>query len=529
MNKTCRTHLFFFAAFLLVVASCQRKEPTSWDSEVLVPLASGRITIQDIVPDSIIYFDENNLWHLHINENLTDFDLDSIVRIPDTIISKRFEVPITGGPFTIPNGQQIIDVPEENLLNIRDVQLSEAIVSSGVLQYSIKSYINGYLTCNYEIPGVTLNGIGTLIQTTTQPSDGITPFVYSGSIDLSNHHFDLTGESGVAFNRIYSHLNIATAADAPTQAVIHGHDSIVVELKFLDPVIQYARGYFGEQDYSLDQSVDFSDNVNFPTGTLNLNAATMKLNIENNVGIDAQINFHALSSTNTATNETVNLQYAPLYQPINITRAFDNNGTVVPNSTEFLMNQNNSNIVPFIENLPNFILVNADIHLNPLGNVSDGNDFIYTANTIKAALDLDIPLNIGAENLLFTDTLDIGSSIEITADGHLYLYVNNSFPFSATCDAFIIDDQNQIVQVMLFGGVIQSALETGVEGETVAVKSIIDLPVNSNVIDNFKSENRILLRVRFDTPNVNEPSGLYSNYWMDFNITADGIVELKYR
>jgi hypothetical protein len=93
---------------IIMFVGC-RKENTSWDSDVAVPLAFGTINISDLVADSLISADENQLWHLMIHENLTDFDLDSLVRIPDTVIRESFVVPITGGPFPIPNGQVIIN------------------------------------------------------------------------------------------------------------------------------------------------------------------------------------------------------------------------------------------------------------------------------------------------------------------------------------------------------------------------------------------------------------------------------------
>jgi len=122
-----------------------------------------------IVPDSILKADETSLWHLLISENLTDFNLDSIVAIPDTIIKKKFNVPLVGGPFNVPNGTNIIEQHDNNLLNVNDAQLRLVKMRSGRLEYSIKSYINGYLTCTYDIPGVTLNGVGTVIETTTEP------------------------------------------------------------------------------------------------------------------------------------------------------------------------------------------------------------------------------------------------------------------------------------------------------------------------------------------------------------------------
>lgn len=528
MKSNIYYKVFLVCLSVVLIFSCKREGPTTWDSDVFVPIAQGRITLQDIVPDSVISYDENCLWHLILSEELTDFDLDSLVQIPDTTIKRGFVVPIVGGPFVIPAGQLIIDEAENNLLNIRDVELREVILESGFMEYSIKSYIDGYLLCNYNIPGVTLNGIGTSIITTTEPSIGDVPFIQNGVIDLSEHNIDLTGETGFMFNRIFTHLTIAPAANAPTPTSVSGSDSVVVELKFVNAVVRYARGYFGYHEYELDKSIDFTDQVNFPTGSLNLDQALMKLKITNSVGADAQIQFTSLSNLNSSTGESVVLNFSPLYQPINVTRAFDNGGNIQPTIVEYVMDQDNSNIDVFIENLPDFFVMEADITVNPLGNVTDGNDFIYTDDPLKATLDLDIPLTIGAQNLTFTDTLSISEALDLSADGHLQLYVNNAFPFSAMCDLFLIDHDGLLVDAIMSYGIIKSAVETNTPGITIPVESLIDMPIDDYLIDHFNPDNRVLIRVRFDTPDFNHPSGLYKNYWMDFKVIATGMVGLSY-
>lgn len=518
----------FCLLFILALASCKRESPTSWNTQVLAPLAKGRITLGDIVPDSILKSDENSLWHLIIEENLTDFNLDSIVAIPDTIIKKEFNVPLVGGPFNVPNGTSIIDQHDNHLLNVNDVQLRRVKMKSGSLEYSIKSYINGYLACTYDIPGVTLNGVGTIIETTTEPVQGNQPYIHTGAIDLAGYEMDLTGQSGFMSNRVYSHLTIKTAVNSPAIAQIYGQDSVVVELRFLNPKVEYAKGYFGQHNYDLNQTVDFGGEINFPTGALDIDQATMNLNITNAVGTDAQINFQTVSGYNSFNSNTSNLDYPPLYQPINITRAYDNNGQVQATEYNYLLTNGNSNIDAFIENLPGSLDLQANIRINPLGNVTDGNDFIYTANALSAILKLDVPLAIGMQNISFADTLAITSNAEINADGNLMLYVNNAFPFSATCDAFLIDESNLTTNTLLENGYIQHAAETSTHGVTIPYESVIVIHVSREALSNFNSTHRIALRIRLNTDSYPDHHELYKDYFMDFKIIADGKVEVSY-
>jgi len=339
---------------------------------------------------------------------------------------------------------------------------------------------------------------------------------------------DLTGQSGFMSNRIYTYLNIKTAVNSPTIAQIYGQDSVVVELRFLEPRIEYAKGYFGQHVYELNQAVDFGGNINFPTGALNIDQATMKLHITNAVGVDAQINFQTIGGYNSYHSNNVDLSYAPLFQPINITRANDNNGIVQANEYNYLLNNSNSNIDAFIENLPSSLTLQADVKINPLGNITDGNDFIYIDQALDAVLDLDIPLAIGMENIAFADTVAINSDTEINADGNIMLYIKNAFPFSATCDVSLINANNETTNVLLLGGLIDYAIQTQTPGVTTPVESVIAIPISAEALRNFNSAHRVALRIHLNTPTYSDHYGLYENYYMDFKIIADANAEVSY-
>lgn len=512
---------------LLLLCACKRESPTSWNSEVLVPLVHGRITLDNILPDSLLYADDMNLWHFRFSEELTNFDLDTLVEIPDTVISKSFIVPLTGGPFNIPAGQIIINEQENNLIGINDALLREVRVKSGLLNYSIKSFIDGYLDCNYQLPGVTLNGEPTVIQTITQPGTDTQPFVFSGSIDLSGYQIDLTGESGFLFNRIFSNLTVAAAANAPGPTLVSGNDSLLIELRFIDPVVSYARGYFGQHHYQLNEVVDLSENVNFPDGLLQIESATMALNIENNVGVDAQIDFSEVSNFNAWSAQEITLQHAPLYNTINISRAFDTPGGISPTTYSLMMDNANSNITGFLENLPDQLILSGDVMLNPLGDVTDGNDFIYTQQALQANLEVDIPLRIAANNLQLTDTLELKTvSSDFSADGHLELHVENAFPFQATCFLKIIGSEYDVV--VIDQQTVLSALPTAQDDVTIPVKSIIRIPVDEVLLDLLREDTRMVLVFRLNTPQYDQIHGIYDSFYLDFKLVANGVAVVSY-
>jgi hypothetical protein len=252
------------------------------------------------------------------------------------------------------------------------------------------------------------------------------------------------------------------------------------------------------------------------------------MHIGNAVGVDAQLQFQALSNYNENNNASVDLDYGPIYDMVNITRAYDNGGSISETVYDFDLNNTNSNIEAFIENLPSSITLQANVVVNPLGDVTDGNDFIYTHNALKATLDIDIPLAIGMQDLTFRDTLSIASAIEAEADGQLFLQVTNAFPFAATVDAFLVNSDGETVGILLQHEIIDMAAETAEAGVTIPSVSMLEIPVNSAMLVQFNPANRIVLKVSFDTQSLDQPSGLYKNYFMDFRVIADGEIVVSY-
>jgi hypothetical protein len=515
-------HIARLTILIWVLASCKREEATTWRANVLGPIAHGRLSLNDLVADSMLYADEECLWHLTLQNNLTNFNIDSLVDIPDTLIEKIFDMPIIGGPFIIPNNTTLVEEEENNLLKINGAQLKEILVKSGKLHYKIKSYINGYLLCTYSMPGVTYNGLPAIIETTTAPSVGNTPFEFEGEIDLADYHIDLTGESGFMYNKIYSHLIIKTDPNSPAQAQVYGDDYVVIELEFIEPKVKYARGYFGNSTYTIIETVTFGEDMNLPEGALVLSKANAQLTITNYVGADVTLNINQLSAINTTNNAAVNLQYPPLFDAINIERAYDNNGNVQPNVYSFALNENNSNVENFISNLPNQLNLGAQLELNPIGDVSDGHDFLYTSNTLDATLDVDIPLAAGMHNLTLSDTLDIESTLDIDASGELQLYITNAFPFAATVNAWLVDENGNTINELINQQTITSAAETMVEGETLPAKSEITINASQGTINNFSTNHKVVLEVKLNTPNYPAVAKLFKNYYMDFALVYNG-------
>jgi hypothetical protein len=511
--------------WLLALAACTRREPTTWDSELSGPIAFGRLSLENVVADSLLQADETGLWHLIYDESLTDFELDSVIQIPDTTITKSYSLFVVGDfdpGFTLP-----IAPTQQITIQHPTAQLKKVRMKSGQLKYRLRSPVDGYLKCAFTIPGLTLQGVPQSIDIITQPPPPGEDFITEGALDLSGLELDLTGESGNSFNRIAAAFSVVVDPQASQPAHISPGDAIVFEMQFDEPRISYAKGYFGTHYYDLNEQVDFSALNSMPDGVLNLEQTSMQFTIRNAVGVDAQIDFSEISNYNQFTQTSVALEHPTLFDPLNITRAHDNGGVVSAYEYNYDVNASNSNLDAFFENLPTQFRMQGEVTINPLGNVSDGNDFIYTDDALQAGFKMDIPLKLGMQNIHLVDTLYLTNSTpEIPLDGKLMLWLKNGYPVEATVSLFILENGERIS--LATNKVIEAAMPSSMPAAPVPSETWLEIEANEELIAKLNQDNSLMIEVNLHTPGAPNAVGLYANQFIDFRLIVDGTYTLQY-
>jgi hypothetical protein len=521
MNRISAKYIVSFAGMVLLcmlaLTNCTRKEPTVWDSDLLVPLATGRLTLSNVVDDSLLYAEASGLWHVRFERELADFNLDTIVAIEDTSITVGFELPLAGSfnpGFIAP------DIVEEINMNVPSAQLRHVRFNRGVLEYRLISAIQGDLICQFSLPGLTRNGVGEEITIQTNPGTSTNPFTHNGSIDLAGYELSLTGPLNNDNNVVETILGIQVdpAADAPATVLIN--DAVQMELMFIDAGIAYADGYFGQHNYELNELVELDASVDLPQGTLNLNGAVMNVNIRNAVGMDAQLQFEGLRGINAVGN-TIDLEHAPLFAPLNISRATRNGSSILAEEHQYELNADNSNLDAFMEFLPRDLNLTASVVLNPLGDITAGNDFIFLDDALSANVILDVPLRIGMENLTFRDTLELtNDAIDALFDGELSLWLRNEFPCSARCTLRLKQEGDMMTVVE--GALIDAAAPTTSVGVTQAAESWINISLSQEVLSRLNNTHKLVIDVALETPGPGTVVGIYENYGIDFKLMANG-------
>jgi hypothetical protein len=261
-------------------------------------------------------------------------------------------------------------------------------------------------------------------------------------------------------------------------------------------------------------------------GSLDLDQVTLRLRVENGIGMDLRVRLNSFQAANTRTGSTVDLTHAILQGPINLNRATDLGTGFIPSLYLNVLDNSNSNVDAFVESMPDEVRYDLDISLNPLGNVSNGNDFLYYESKLRAGLELEVPLNVIATGL----TLESVEAPDLPGDaahrtivqGTLHLFATNGFPFDATIVLDIVDQDRQVLSSIPVDGVIRSGVVAADGLVHVPSSSTVHAPLSKEQVGLLYDGNRIRTRVVFDTDPALGHVRILDRYAMDLQFTVDG-------
>jgi hypothetical protein len=431
-----------------------------------------------------------------------------------------FSPGLGNGSFNVPAGFQLPIDDEETNYDFGNIQVKEVRVKSGILRYVLKNYMNAHLDFTYELPGVELNGTHASIEESTNPGTTSIPDVRFGAIDLSGYSIDFTGDGSPGYNAFLSDITAIISPDYPGGATIGGNDSISVDLIFEDVILSYARGYFGNEEKDSYSEDSISVFANLSAALFEIEAVSLDIEIVNTVGIDAIFQIQNFGGRNAQGLEVV-LNGDGLNDVYYLNRATDFGGNVqAGGSISLHLDETNSNLPEFISLLPGQIFSTLHSEINPLGNISQGNDFIYTDQPLDASVKFDLPLCFKAQALTLSDTLEIDEGWdEDSIEGKIILKAINGFPFSASVNLKIIDENGSVVATFASGESINSAMVTA-DDATSAVESYIDVELQQGNLNAISPEHQWLIEVVFDTYGE-EFVKIRESYFIDIRIMAD--------
>lgn len=518
-----------FAGILLSTLPGCRKDagPARWDIDVALPLFTTQLTIGDLIPDSLLAVGADGTVSLVYTSALFAVDLDTLLGLPDTSFIYAYAFPLPGNDqFNLPAGFPVISQNNVLRFDLPQVQLSRLDIRSGELQVDMRNKITSRVLGHFEIPsGQFPDGVNAL-DMAVDPGTPSAPAMATLIRDLSGTRFDLRGPTYNQVNTLTT--NVAATLDPDgSGATVTNQDSVVVQVGYNALITAYAKGYFGTNTISQEEEesrLTLFDR--FVAGSLDLDQVTMRLHVENGVGMDIQVRLNTFQAVNSRTGVTVDLQNALLQGPINLNRATDLGNGFTPSHYLRTLDNSNSNIDAFVENLPDRVRYGVEILLNPLGNISNGNDFLYYESELKADLELEVPLSIIASGL----TLENFSRPDLPGDaenpaldrGTLHLLATNGFPFDARVVLELVDEENTLLSTIEVDGAVRAG-NIGPNGLVSSVtRSTLHAPLDAFQVDLLYAGARLRTRVVFDTDADLGHVRVLDSYALDLQVTVDG-------
>ena len=452
---------------------------------------------------------DENIFAILNNMDIMSSNGPVLIEYSDAIITtiNISNIGITEATAIFPE-QQLTEKLKEHSFDLGEAQITEIGIKEGTVKINVLSTLpNGKMV--YNIPSLTKNGIpftsGDMIVPEAM-SNELTTF----SFDFQGYVLDLTGQDGRlggdTVNTIYTEAY--TFIDyTGTLEEINQSDSFYSFIEF-DLTTDYAKGYTGKDTIDFGPEIIETDIFNIiESGDIDLEEASMNIHINNYIGADAIMKINNLSALNDETEVSAMID-GNMYD---IQRAsLTSNNSIIPTNTQI-----NIDAEKIIEILPNKINTSLTFYVNPNGSSAQQN-FIYPSQSINGSLNLEIPLNLIANNLAFVDTtnMTLPNEEEYEID-KIFLTINNGFPFDAEIKFILLDANNLIVDTLLNNTFILSASTD--ENNVVTENSTTTIEMDYN---NFESVRKIVTYSKFSTVSNNEHIKLYSSYNLDVTLSA---------
>jgi len=527
-----------FVVLLVGTMACRRSlDPPSWDVDVLAPIAYTTLTIGDLIPDSLQQQNADSSLTLVYDDNLYRVSLSEIVEIPDTSIVESFTLPF--GSTTIAPGAQIYSGQQVTEFDAQGAELTELLVRNGTIEFTLTSTISQPHVLRYEILRSGFGGPNGIPFTATiqMPAGSqANPATVTDTRNMNGYYIDLRGPNGNEFNQMETLFEISNGATSDS-VLIQAGDNATVSSTFKDVTPQCVRGYFGSE--LVDVTPDGSNSIELfnriVDGTIDIDDIDLTLELVNGVGADARVEIDGLTAINNSSGNTVDLNHSIIGSTVNLTRAQENAGVITPSTYSVNLNPGNSNVDLFLENLPDEVDFDLDFTLNPLGNVSNGHDFLYHNSELAINLNAEFPLCLLANNLTLSDTVDIDlvedSITGRVNSGTLYIIAENGFPLSVDLQLYLLDGAGNQVDSFIVAGSLPAGVTDANRIVTARTPSRVQLTLSEAQMNEIYQGNRRLeLRAVFNTPEVNPPHyKLYSHYDLKLTVTVDAnyTVELE--
>ncbi|MFM2208109.1 MAG: hypothetical protein RL213_2084 [Bacteroidota bacterium] len=535
-------HRLFYYAILLsslpVLSGCRQEAPNpQWDIDILGPVLKADLGIDQLLADSLTISDADGKVRVVFESEYDNLETDSIYLIPDTtLVTDLWDSLIF--PLTIPPGTAIPVTAFSRTDYLRvaasGTPLRKAIIEKGFIRATFRNIYPTQLLFTYVFPKCIKNGSPiTIVDTVAAGSQGV-PAFGTTEIDISGTEIDLTGRNGNLFNAIYYTLAVTTDPNGGPITISY-LDNVVhleTELKGIEPY--YVKGYLGQQTFDIDDTVRIGDGKLLQSGTMQLDSATLSMELENGIGADLSAYISSLTSIRNGTPTVSLVAPSVLNRNVNLGRALETGNPaspVIPTRASFLLDNSNSNLKSFIQNLPDRIGTRLRFSLNPMGNIGGNSDFVFKDRLIKTRTRLEIPLRLSMDALTLLDTQDLSTTnlndLNVVGPFVFKLIAENGFPVDIQLQLSLLDAGGTVTDQLLVPDIIPAGA-TDAQWKVIAPTTTrISIPVDGTRKQHLLEATRMIIRASFTSVGQPQLLDLYDSYRLKLKLVADGTYSIR--
>ena len=432
------------AAAVLCCTGC-RSEPVTWRTPLHdVVFLNDTLTWANLVPDTL-WEDGDDGLVLSAGGELSLLDASSLIPNLDTSWSTSFTLPFIGGPIPVAPGAEIWSEEEVVNLDLPGVDLRRVRLGAGALVVTASTSVQGPLVLRYTIDDgafpASVNGGSNEVILEVVPG---VPSQFT--LPLTGVELDLDGAENLEWSRLVTSWSVSVSEDATTEVGLFGNDMLELDVAFSGLEVAQVEGRFGHRMLDLGDTLDIEGVAALQDLQVGWTALEWEVVFHNTAGLDLLLQLEGLSRLDSGEVVVVTpLEDPALEAPIFLTRGVVNETTdmahweVSPSTSELVLGSGSSTLPSFLSSIPDAVIFDGAVEVNPLGDVSGGYDRIDLYRLPEIDWTVSAPLEVGVSNALIIDTLDFDVSEHIEFDGDVVLNIKNSLPVGAQLEASLVD------------------------------------------------------------------------------------------
>ena len=280
------------------------------------------------------------------------------------------------------------------------IKLKKLTLKTGTINFTISSAMTVDMEMKIKLPrGIKDNDT---LQTTINIPNGQT-INYAWHITGST--LDLFSPATSTYNSLLAEFEVSVSSGGSYINYASGQ-TISVTAGFANLELDYAEGNFGQMEVKLDSGnfdigTDFFEFYDKVDGEFSLTNPSMGLTLKSSIGIPAQLDLQVTGIDKIGNTSSLDAEKQSINYPKTVSE-----GEV---ETVISYNKDNSNIVGLLDLPPDeSISYKGSVKLNP-DDTTVSNNFIYGDSKVSGGLFFEVPFQISAKDMSYSDTTNLDS------------------------------------------------------------------------------------------------------------------------